>query len=174
MLLSISQDYKSYDKLQSGYQKALQGQFTSYLSPQQLRGLKENCHWNAVKGDVFALGMTLLELATRRVCLDCYNFYNGTINEQKIKQYQTDIFEKYSQCLLSFIQYLLTPSEDDRPTFLQLQELLSPYAQDIVNDHPFYHGIIICNCKDNEHFCRNAHLSPIKENNQIVLDQQLP
>jgi len=86
------------------------------------RRFRENKH----KGDVFSLGMTLLECATLRRSTNVYE-WSGTpsINFGAIMNRLTDVKNRYSPKLCQIIAEMLKFDENIRPDFIKLKKWMN-------------------------------------------------
>ena len=109
-----------------------------YISPSIFAALgrKENktrLQHNAVKSDVFSLGMTILEAATLQNLDHVYNWEKYEIEAEKIADLLKELTEqkRYSPILLQTIEYMVNTNEELRPNFQKLDSELSKYRADI-------------------------------------------
>ena len=80
---------------------------------------------NPYKSDVFSLGMCMLHAALNDPCDDCYNYQEGRIKEDVLREKQSRLREKgYSDAFSRIIATMLSKNEDSRPDFVALCRLL--------------------------------------------------
>eukprot|EP01017_Pseudomicrothorax_dubius_P049320 TRINITY_DN9157_c0_g2_i3.p1 TRINITY_DN9157_c0_g2~~TRINITY_DN9157_c0_g2_i3.p1 ORF type:complete len:297 (-),score=37.53 TRINITY_DN9157_c0_g2_i3:62-952(-) len=97
-----------------------------YLSPQQMEAWKLNkpAGYNQLKSDVFALGMTMLHVASLQdVPRLCYDIPKRLINFSRVNEILDSIEHKYSQPFVFVLRKMLNSDEVSRPDFLLLREL---------------------------------------------------
>eukprot|EP00825_Cyclidium_porcatum_P019734 TRINITY_DN2249_c0_g1_i3.p1 TRINITY_DN2249_c0_g1~~TRINITY_DN2249_c0_g1_i3.p1 ORF type:complete len:424 (+),score=55.34 TRINITY_DN2249_c0_g1_i3:76-1347(+) len=130
----------------------------TYLSPQQLEALsRREMHpaANPSKSDVFSLGMTMLEVCSLFTSRSCYDFQTFKINWVVVDQLFQTCRQRYSLFLMNVIQEMLNEDENQRISFLEISQILSPYTELIQNLQPF-----------------QPDYNTIMQNNQVITNPQ--
>ncbi|CAD8111964.1 unnamed protein product [Paramecium primaurelia] len=125
----------------NGYQKALLLNDFQYLSPELLKELRaKNSQPNVdfIKGDVFALGLTLLELANLSSCEQYYDWISKEVHIHKIIQANDLLIQKGYSTLFTNLIYQMISEVEIRPRFSDLKEVLSHFENEINNNLDFY------------------------------------
>jgi serine/threonine protein kinase len=113
----------------------------SLLAPEVLAHLPDKeveFTYDKVKADVFALGATLLEVATLTNSVDLYDYETGKLNEELLKQRLEEVRLNNSRFTYELIRDMLTIEEVVRPDFVQLNERFNPYRENIRARIVFY------------------------------------
>jgi serine/threonine protein kinase len=90
----------------SGYFKALTYGEIVYLSPLLLKSLLRRelrPQHNPFKSDVFSLGMTMLECCALLTARSCYEYEQGRINYEVVRDFLQNASSQYSQFLMNVI-----------------------------------------------------------------------
>ena len=117
-----------------GYLKALAATDRPFLSPQQLKSLQKkepNPRGDQFKNDIFSLGVLMLEAATLLPSEFVYNWSKHTVNYAEINKSLQLIRQRHSEFLTNIIAEMLNEDENARPSFHDLNEILSPYEVNI-------------------------------------------
>jgi hypothetical protein len=117
-----------------GYLKALAATDRPFLSPQQLKSLQKkepNPRGDQFKNDIFSLGVLMLEAATLLPSEFVYNWSKQTVNYAEINKSLQQIRLRHSEFLTNIIAEMLNEDENARPSFHDLNEILSPYEVNI-------------------------------------------
>ncbi|CAK91062.1 unnamed protein product (macronuclear) [Paramecium tetraurelia] len=125
----------------TGYQKALLVNDFQYLSPELLKELRaKNPQPNVdlVKSDVFALGLTLLELASLSSCEQYYDWISKEVHIDRIIKANDQLIQKGYSTLFTNLIYQMISEAESRPRFTDLKEVLSNFENDINNHIDFY------------------------------------
>lgn len=69
------------------------------------------------KGDIYSLGMTILEVTTFGNCYNCYDWNNHIIINQFIEELLKSARTRYSEFLCNFLREMLAEEESSRPSF---------------------------------------------------------
>jgi serine/threonine protein kinase len=92
---------------------------------------------NAYKSDIYSLGMTMLETCTLVSAKSCYDWSSFQINKYSIEDLLRRAGQIYSPFLVKLISDMLSDSEIHRPSWFDIQTILSPYSERIHNFQPF-------------------------------------
>ncbi|CAD8126967.1 unnamed protein product [Paramecium sonneborni] len=143
----------------NGYQKMIQSQDKSYLSPSLLKQYKElimSPIHDPYKSDVYSFGLTVLSVILMEEVYDCFDYVDGIVLTDQLEQKFNRIMQMgYSQILIEFIKQLLLLDEQERPSWQMLKDFIDKYRDKIYNMIPFYQN----------HF-QNVK-SPIRQSNQF-------
>ncbi|KRX04683.1 Protein kinase-like domain [Pseudocohnilembus persalinus] len=124
----------------NAYIKAFQYGEQTYLSPQLMKALQNReiqpTH-NQVKSDVFSLGMTMLEVCCLYTARSCYDYGQYQIIRPVIDDLLQRSRGRYSNFLINILSEMVLENEGQRPSFLELQQILQPYQDQIQNLQPF-------------------------------------
>jgi len=116
------------------------------LAPEVLKHLPQkelDITYDKFKADVFALGATLLSVATLTNSEDLYDYENGTINEALVQERLEQVRLSFSTFTYELIRDMLRVEEAERPDFVQLNERFTPYRENIRERIVFYTPKII-------------------------------
>ncbi|CAD8044039.1 unnamed protein product [Paramecium primaurelia] len=143
----------------NGYQKMIQSQDKSYLSPILLKQYKElimvPTH-DPYKSDIYSLGLTVLSVILMEEVYDCFDYVDGIVLTHSLEQKFIRIKQMgYSQILIEFIKQLLLFDEQERPSWQMLKEFIDKYRDKIYNMIPFYQNQL------------NNQKSPLRQSNQF-------
>ncbi|CAD8112351.1 unnamed protein product [Paramecium sonneborni] len=125
----------------NGYQKALLLNDFQYLAPELLKEVKakkSSPNIDFIKGDVFALGLTLLELASLNSCEQYYDWISKEVHTDKIIKANDLLLQKGYSTLFTNLIYQMISDVDIRPRFSDLKEVLSHFENQINNNVDFY------------------------------------
>ncbi|CAD8135466.1 unnamed protein product [Paramecium octaurelia] len=143
----------------NGYQKMIQSQDKSYLSPILLKQYKDlimSPTHDPYKSDIYSLGLTVLSVILLEEVYDCFDYVEGIVLTDILEQKFIRIKQMgFSQILIEFIKQLLLLDEQERPSWQMLKEFIDKYRDKINNMIPFYQ----CHL--------NNQKSPIRQSNQF-------
>ncbi|CAD8120223.1 unnamed protein product [Paramecium sonneborni] len=125
----------------NGYQKALLLNDFQYLSPELLKEVRaKNSSPNVdfIKGDVFALGLVLLELASLSSCEQYYDWVSKEVHIDKIIKANDLLLQRGYSTLFTNLIYQMISEVAIRPRFTDLNEVLSHFENEINNNVDFY------------------------------------
>ncbi|CAD8207076.1 unnamed protein product [Paramecium octaurelia] len=125
----------------TGYQKALLLNEFQLLSPELLKELRANNsspNVDLIKGDVFALGLTLLELASLSSCEQYYDWVKKEVYIDKVIKANDQLTQRGYSTLFTNLIYQMVSEVEIRPRFSDLQEVLSHFENEIYNNLDFY------------------------------------
>ncbi|CAD8208097.1 unnamed protein product [Paramecium pentaurelia] len=125
----------------NGYQKALLLNDFQYLSPEllkELRAKNSSPNVDLIKCDVFALGLTLLELASLKSCEQYYDWISKEVHIDRIIQANDLLIQRGYSTLFTNLIYQMISEVETRPKFSDLQEVLSHFENEINNNIDFY------------------------------------
>lgn len=125
----------------NAYIAAVIGGEKTLLAPEVLKHLPKKeleVTYDKVKADVFALGVTLLSLATLTKAEDLYDYENGTINEVLLKERLGEVRYSSSKFTYDLITDMLAFDDAVRPDFVSLNERFNPYRENIRARIVFY------------------------------------
>ncbi|CAD8073265.1 unnamed protein product [Paramecium sonneborni] len=103
------------------YGDASQG---NYLSPLLTKAVYESNHMpshNLFKSDVYTLGMIFLQVCLLQPQDNCYDYFEGKINQQQLATNIDQARTIYTSELVEIIEEMLEQVEKDRPDFIQLK-----------------------------------------------------
>mmetsp|Transcript_8850 Transcript_8850/g.7822 ORF Transcript_8850/g.7822 Transcript_8850/m.7822 type:complete len:335 (-) Transcript_8850:835-1839(-) len=122
---------------------AIIGNAKTYLTPKTIKAVPEQdfqVEYDQFKADVYALGMTLLSLATLAQSEELYDYDQGTIDGIMLEQRLELVRNGYSNFTYELIRDMLIEDDEERPDFVALSNRLMPYQDDIRKglELPFY------------------------------------
>lgn len=105
-----------------------------FLSPQEYFFVTQNKgqakSFNRVKSHVFSLGLIILKLGNMKSVQHIYS-PDGSINQNALDELFLQFKSRYQSntLLVTSVQKMLEPYEENRPTFTELYEALPPYSK---------------------------------------------
>jgi len=106
-----------------------------YPSPQVFKHYRDTsgkgAEFNKYKNDVYGLGMSVLTAAQLEKLDHIYDYEKKTVKQDAIDSSLSKLKGRYSDGFIDALRILLNSSEDQRPDFIQLDDEIKSYRNDV-------------------------------------------
>lgn len=132
-LIDMSEDANTQNQTKALQKNRLIAGLHLYQSPTTFANLKKgnlNYSVDPNKEDVFALGLTLLEIGNGKSIQNIYSNPNKEVDLNNLNTHLTNFKAKHgadNALLVSTVDLMLSPDEAKRPNFTELETSLPPY-----------------------------------------------